>query len=65
MKALKELSSDTIKFYRHLLRKLWLREHGGYASPEDIEARKLMERRLGVKASEIPAQGRPREVVKP
>jgi hypothetical protein len=61
MKALKELSQDTIKFYRHLLRKLWLREQGGFASPHDIQARKVMERRLSVKASQIPAQGRPRK----
>jgi hypothetical protein len=62
MKTLKELTPETIKFYRHLLRKLWLREQGGFASPKDVEARKQMERRLGTKASLIPAQGRPRKV---
>jgi hypothetical protein len=60
MKPLAELSADTIGLYRHQLRQLWLRERAGFASPQDVAKRKLLEFCLGIKAASIPAQGRPR-----
>ena len=61
--SLEKLAPGTRIKYRSQCRQLWLREHEGYASPEDIKHRKELEELLGVKASEIPGPGRPRRSV--
>jgi hypothetical protein len=59
-KPLQELSAGTLTQYRHRLKALWLREKAGYASPQDVQVRKALEKRLGITASALPPQGRPR-----
>lgn len=62
LKSLRELTPLSVKTYRSTLRQLWIREQARIASGEDVEKRIRLEKLLGLKASRVPSQGRPRKV---
>ena len=59
-RSLETIAVGTRIRYRSQCRQLWLREQQGYASPEDIERRKTLERLLDIRATDIPGPGRPK-----
>ena len=63
MRTLVELQPTTVDNSRSVMCRLWLRERAGFASPQDVKRRKMLEKLLGLRAKDIPAQGRPK--VKP
>jgi hypothetical protein len=57
----RKFTESTTINYRSQARRLWKKYLAGTANQQEIDRMRYLERNLGIKAADIPGQGRPRK----